>query len=398
MSAMKLAKILSVATLAVFAAGCSSAPAVRRLSPAPEQGQAPKTCVIVNVFPNTPAQRFGLQINDVVRTVNGRTPADAAEVADLINASPAEATLTVQRADASTQTLKIQLNAGKPRLGAVCDLSGWRKSGITAAGNESITLFSGPFSVTGSGILDKGLVFMRVRVSNNSDKPLKVGPDLFTAADGNRTPLNVMTPQQVMCYLYGDKGAQLLAAKRRQKETLDPDTAPKEARLTDETCAAGSSTGRVSGADLQYAQANADYVAEESFWPTTLAPGATADGLIYMTEPGALPLHLQAKVEEKTFTMAFGMPQASLAIMEEGDIARFLEQQKKGNALRVTMKKGKVLVGKFASYDNIEEKLWLSAASGGLLNSAGIPLRNIRAAEPMEQLPPKTAPVSEHLN
>jgi hypothetical protein len=305
----------------------------------------------------------------------------------------------VQSSSGTSRHLSVKLNDAKPRLGAVCDLTGWRKNGITSAGNESMTIFQGPYSLTGSGIIDKGIVFMRVRLSNNSTQPLKVDPSLFSATDGAHRALTVLSPKDVMCYLYGEKGAQMLSAKHTQKETLDADTMPgKETHLTENSCGAGASIGRVSGADLQYAQANADYVAGESLWPATLTPGNTVDGLIYLTEPSTLPLTLQSAVDDKHFSISFGTPQATQAVMKTSDLSDYFDTMKKGTPLRVTLKKGKVFVGRFSSYDNIDEKVWFDTPDAGLLRSTSFPLTSIRSAEAMDPIPAKAAPVSEHVN
>ena len=98
-------------------------------------------------------------------------------LSDMVGAAaPADSDIEVIKKDGTSSHLKIHLNATHPRLGSVCDLAGWEKPGVTAAGNESVTVFDGPFALTASGIIDKGIVFLRVRVTNNLDKPERIEP------------------------------------------------------------------------------------------------------------------------------------------------------------------------------------------------------------------------------
>jgi hypothetical protein len=84
--------------------------------------------------------------------------------------------------------------------------------------------------------------------------------------------------------------------------------------------------------------------------------------------------------------------------MKASQLRKFFEAQKKGSSMRLTLKKGKVFVGRFSSYDNIEERVWFNNPSGGLLNSTSYSLESIRSAEPLEQVPTKPGPVNDHLN
>lgn len=381
---------------AFLVSGCATAKTdIRRLSPLAEPSQPPRQCRIVSVLQDSPAQKAGIQVEDVVQSVNGVVPTGASHVSDLIHQSPADAELAVAGPAGTVRLVKVRLNSSRPRLGAVCDLTGWRKSGVTAAGNESLTVFNGPYALTASGILDKGLVFLRVRVTNNSEKPLQVGPELFSAEDGRRTPAPVLSPKQVMCMLYGEKGAHLLALKKRRRETLDPDTFSSLERSPEGSCA--GVMGRLTHADPQYAEANAEYVAVESLWPSAYKPGGVADGLIYLAEPVALPVTLSAAIEGHAMSVQLGAPKASQNEMRSSDLVRFFESQKKGAPLRLTLRKGRVFVGKFSSYDSIDEKVWFDTPSGGMLRSTSFPVTSIRTAEPLEQMPAKPT-VSDQVN
>jgi len=392
-------RIAGVTALAMFLVGCASnAPDVRRLSPVAEVSIVPSRCKIVSLLKDSPAEKAGLRLGDEIAGINGTAPRDAEAVADLVAKSGADMDADLIRQDGKTEHLQIHLNTKKPRLGAVCDLSGWRKPGVTSAGNESVTVFEGPFAFTGSGIIDKGLVFMRVRLANNSDHPLKVSPDLFSAVDGNQAVLAILSPHQVMCDLYGEKGAQLLVLKKSRKDTLDTDNAPKEEPAAETACPGGAATGRLSGGSAEYAQANADYVASESLWPITLPPGGTVDGLIYLKEPAALPVMIKASIETYAMSARFGLPQPEAKVMQGDDLAKFFGAEKKGTPIRLTLKRGKVFVGKFNSYDSDNEKVWFDTPSSGIFPATSFPLDTIRTAEEMELVPPKFQPVSEQAN
>jgi len=380
-------------------AGCASnTPDVRRLSPVAEVSIVPSRCKIVTFLKDSPAEKAGLRVGDEISGINGAAPRDAEAVADLVAKSGMDMDTELIRQDGKTERLKIRLNNQKPRLGAVCDLSGWRKPGVTSAGNESVTVFEGPFAFTGSGIIDKGLVFLRVRIANNSDHHLKVSPDLFSAVDGNQAPLAILSPHQMMCDLYGEKGAQLLVLKKSRKDTLDTDNAPKEVPASETACPGGAAKGRLSGGSAEYAQTNAEYVASESLWPITLPPGGTVDGLIYLKEPSALPLTIKAGIESYAMSARFGMPQPEAKVMQGDDLAKFFEALKKGTPIRLTLKRGKVFVGKFSSYDSDNEKVWFDTPSSGIFPATSFPLDTIRTAEPMELVPPKFQAISEQAN
>ena len=112
-------------------------------------------------------------------------------------------------------------------------------------------------------------------------------------------PLAVLSPKEVMCLLYGDKGAHLLALKKKHKETLDAhESAP---RRKARTITAKRSQRAPASSDPQFAEANAQYLATESLWPATYQPGAVPPmGLIYLAETSSLPVTLKASIEGRT--------------------------------------------------------------------------------------------------
>src|SRR5207249_801112 len=121
--------------------------------------------------------------------------------------------------------------------------------------------------------------------------------------------------------------------------------------------------------DSQYAEANAEYVAAESLWPDSYAPGKTADGLLYTPEPATLPLTFKSTIDGHVMETRLALPQPRDDSMKPSQLVRFFEAQKRGSPLRLTLRKGKVFVGKFASYDSVEERVWFDTPHGGLLNS-----------------------------
>ncbi len=387
--------LLGCLVLAGCAAGSTE---IKRLSPVTRTTEAPKQCLVVSVLKDSPALKAGMTVGDVVKSVNGQIPADASALSDLVAAAPQDSNFEIQKKDGSTQTVKIHLNAGHPRLGTVCDLSGWEKLGVTVAGNESVTVFDGPFAMTASGIVDKGIVFFRVRITNNSDKALEIGPPLFKASAADGAALPVLSPKDVMCYLYGDNGAHMLALRKKHKDRLDErESLAAQGEGPDDHCPGGVQ-GHLSSPDPKYVEANAQYVATESLWPALYQPGAVADGLIYIKEPPGLPVTLAASVEGRKLTAQMGSAVGTEKRMKRSELAAFFEARKKGDSLRLTLRKGKVFVGKFANFDADEERVWFNTPSGGMLNSTSYSIENIRYAEPLEQVPSKPAPSPNDLN
>ncbi len=380
-------------------AGCATAPTeVKRLSPVILTSSVPKQCQVVSVLKDSPAQKAGLALGDVLKSVNGQVPADAAALSDLVLVAPQDSSFEVQKKGGTSQNVKVHLNAGRPRLGTVCDLSGWEKLGVTVAGNESVTVFDGPFAMTASGIVDKGIVFLRVRLTNNMDKPLEVGPKLFKVADASGVAYPLLSPKDVMCFLYGDKGAHLLALKKKHKETLDASESMGDSeRGSEDRCPEGTKP-YMKSPDPKYVEANAQYLATESLWPTVYQPASVADGLLYIKETSSLPVEVTASVEGRTLAVKLGNAIANEKQMKRSELVPFFESQKRGNALRLTLRKGKVFVAKFSSYDSNEERVWFDTPSGGMLNTTSFSIENIRYAEPLEQVPAKPTPSPSDLN
>lgn len=376
----------------------SASTEIERLGPVFGPSSIPSQCRIAGILKESPAEKAGLVLGDIIESINGQTPKDASALAELIRAAPKESVLAIVKMDGTKQRLQIHLNAARPRLGAVCDLTGWAKPGVTSAGNESITVFSGPYALTASGIIDKGIVFLRVRVANDGGHPLTIGPDLFSAADGKGSRMALLSPKDVMCMLYGDKGAHLLALKKKRKDTLDTHESISGMDAAEEQCGAASGQGRLHNAESQYAEANAEYLATESLWPTAYKPGEAADGLVYLEGTAALPVTLNAAIEGRTLSASLGLPQPNEKPMKHSELVQFFEAQKKGDSLRLTLRKGKVFVGKFTSYDSVDERVWFVAPSGGMLNTISFSVESIRAAEPLELVPAAPAATSEPLN
>src|SRR5439155_5421325 len=107
--------------VALFCVGCSTtAPEIRRLSPVIGSSKIPPQCLVVSVLKDSPAEKAGLKVGDVLKSVNGRVPADATALADLVGAAPQDSDFEVIRKEGPSEHLKIHLNAARPRLGSVC--------------------------------------------------------------------------------------------------------------------------------------------------------------------------------------------------------------------------------------------------------------------------------------
>jgi hypothetical protein len=372
-----------------------------RLSPVSGPSHVPSACRIVSVLKESPAEKAGISVGDVLQSLNGQTPTDAAGFSALVAAAPEDSELKILKPKGVVRSVKVKLKSGHPRLGAVCDLEGWARPGVTAAGNESVTVFGGPFALTASGILDKGFAFLRVRVANDSDHAVQIGPSLFIAADGGGYPMPVLSPRQVICLMYGEKGAHLLALKKKRRETLDAHggNLPSSDSPAEERCNDAPAKGAtLHHADSEFAEANAAYLSEQSLWTATLPPGQVADGLIYFEEPSSLPLILKATVEGRAFALRLGMPVAGDKTMKRSELRKFFEAQKKGTSIRLTLKKGTVAVGRFTGYDSVEERAWFDTPYGSLLNATSYSLDSLRSAESLDKIPARPGPDTDHLN
>jgi hypothetical protein len=359
---------------------------VKSLGPLPEPSKAPAVCTIVGVLPDSPARKAGLQVGDVVKSVNGTAPADAVAMADLIDASGPQAAMEVTDASGKARWLKVSLNKEKPRLGASCDLTGWRKNSVSAAGNESITVFQGPYALTVSGIVDKGMTFMRARISNYSDQPLPVSPAVFSVQDGMKAPVKILTPQEVMYFMHGDDGVALIKVPA---SAVGLDTRVPADSIVRKASPPHRPKKDWSRSDETYVKANADYLNKETLWPTTAEAGKVADGLIYFLEVKALPVTVEARIQDKTLKASFGIPQPSTQRMTQDQVVAFFEAQKKGTPVRLTLKSGKVFVGRYSSYDSLNEIVWFDTPSGVLLTTSSFGLKHIVYAEVMTPEPDK---------
>jgi hypothetical protein len=387
--------IRSLAVSSLLFVGCTlQRTQVKQLGPAAESGPAPAVCMLAGVLPESPASKVGLHAGDQIISVNGKRPETALAVSELVDQSPNQAILEVKDPAGASRTLHVNLNKDKPRLGLSCDLTGWSKNSVSAAGNESITLFSGPYALTASGIIDKGVAFMRVRLSNHSDRDLSVSREMFAVEDGGHNAQKLLTAQEVMYFMHGPDGVPLVKSPdpKIQLEPVPDDSVVRKASQSHKRKSDWSRSDEV------YVRSNADYLNKETLWPTQVAPGKTADGLIYFLEPKTLPVILTAKINDRTMTATFGKPQPAAQRMSADDLIKFFESQKKGTPLRLTLKNGKVFVGRYASYDADNEMVWFDTPSGVLLTTSSFGLKHIAFAEVMSPEPAQKQPASQPLN
>jgi hypothetical protein len=365
-----------IPSLLLLTACTSTAPQIKRLGPLAEPARAPLDCKIAGILPDSPADKAGLETGDTIRALNHARPANAVALADMIDASPADASMEVANASGTVRNVVVHLSHDKPRLGAACDLTGWNKNSVSAAGNESITVFNGPFAFTVSGIVDKGLAFMRVRISNHSDHPVEVAPEAFSVKDGAGAKIPLFNPQEVIYFMHGPDAVSMV---------VPPAGTPLPGVPADSRARTASPEHKKkadwTASDETYVEANAKYLSKESLWPGKVMPGKFADGLIYFLEPKALPVTMHATIEGRAMSASLGTPLPATGRMSQDELVRFFESQKKGTPVRLTLKKGKVFVGKFSSYDAINETVWFDTPSGVLLTTSSFGLRTIAFAE-----------------
>lgn len=382
---------------ALFLSACAPIePHIKHLGPLTESSPPPAQCKIAGVVPNSPAQKAGIQAGETLVSVNGAKPADALGMSDLIDHSTESAQFEVSDSHGKIRTVKVSLNKEKPRLGASCNLTGWTKSSVSSAGNESLTVFNGPYALTVSGIFDKGLAFMRVRISNHSDKPLPVSMALFSVTDGSHAPLAVLSPEEVMYFMHGEDAVPFIV--RPSSGAPIAPVAVSTNSVVRQTSPPHQPRKEWSRSDESYVRANAEYVNKESFWPATVEPGKVADGLIYFIEPKALPMTITADVEGSSLTVSFGLPKPSTQRMTADEIVHFFETQKRGTGVRLTLKNGTVFVGKYSSYDGINEIAWFDTPSGVLLTTSSFGLKYIAYVEVLTPDQDKKQPIAEPLN
>src|SRR5690348_12317329 len=142
--------VYGVVAIAVLSGCAGTQTEVKRLSPVFSGSRVPTQCQIITVLKDSPAEKAGLQIGDILKSVNGKIPTDAAAVSAIVSTAPQDSDFEVVKKNGASQHVKVHLNPTRPRLGTVCDLAGLEKPGVTVAGNESVTVFSGPYAMTTS--------------------------------------------------------------------------------------------------------------------------------------------------------------------------------------------------------------------------------------------------------
>ena len=145
---------------------------------------------------------------------------------------------------------------------------------------------------------------------------------------------------------------------------------------------------------------------------TSPAKASEKNSAVSITEPKTLPISIQADLPDRqaglpagtaggkviTLVTRFGTPQPSGKLMTQGELIRFFDAQKKGTPVRLTLRKGKVFVGRYSSYDAINEIVWFDTPSGVLLTTSSFGLKRIAHAEAVSPETDKKQAVSEHLN
>ncbi len=366
---MKFARHIVWVGCLIFAGNGSvsaKTPALLRLSAIEETSQLPAQCRVLFIQPYSPAQDAKLQPGHIIERINGVKPTDITQIGSLLLQSPADATIELSHASGATRMAKVHLNDKAPRLGIVCELDGWRRSGLSEAGNSALSVFDGPYALIVSGVVEEDFMFARVRIANHSDQPLTISRELLTAMDGSRKLYMPLPASDVMLRKYGAHGASLI----HDTVGVDVSTEPVRGEM--------EKTGR---ANQSYEQMNADYYNKESLLPTTLQPGKMADGLVYFNKPEFFPFTITATIGNRVLHVKLDEPQPSSTLMTRRQLAEFFLAQKKNTVLRLTLKSNKVFVGKFTSFDVDNETVWFVTPAKGLLTTTSYGLSRIMNAQ-----------------
>jgi hypothetical protein len=330
----------------------------------------PKSCRIVTVAVRSPAEEAGLKTGDVVKKINGVAPKDAAAVADMIQDSGPFADIDIVR-HGRPVTIRAHLRQERPRLGTLCDFTGWRKGGVTEAGNESVTDFEGPYAVTFSGVIDENMLFVRLQTENHSTRTITIAPDFVAAADAEKKPMKALSPGEAMRRMHGDLGKELFQVMQSNAAgAKDNEFTPRKKDL-------------FFNPDYAGAKADADYVAHQSLTAEIVAPEGIAEGVLYYPPPKTLPITVTCHIDAYRFKARLGAPQGSKKPMSFDAIRLVLEKEKEGAPLRITLGNGRIYVGHYSKYDDVNETLWLRAGS----EKSAFPLNHVRAVQVIGELP-----------
>ena len=307
--------------MSMFLAGCAPGPRASRLTPSSNGAQPPESCQISSVLPSSPAEVAGLQIGDVILSVDGVKPISAPDTLKLIRNSGSKIKLEISRENAQPFDVAVQLNNQPPRLGIACDLGNTQIAGATPDGLPTIEQANGRINLKAMISIYKGITFMKVTVRNMSDHQIEVTPGTFSAADGNKVPMMPLSPLQVQYRLHGKEGANLLseldqinwiksmrdAAKENETYlSMDPNNI-----YVDYYSHAPNSENKTTLSRNQHTDAKLDakFLNEESLDAMTVDSISVGNGYVYFPEPMAFPLVVVANIEDHEFTFTFNSPE-----------------------------------------------------------------------------------------
>ena len=81
-----------------------AAPEIKRLSPILGPSKVPAQCRVTSVLKDTPAEKAGIALGDILETINGQTPADAPALSELVSHAPEESAGMAARMDRKATT------------------------------------------------------------------------------------------------------------------------------------------------------------------------------------------------------------------------------------------------------------------------------------------------------
>jgi hypothetical protein len=378
------AKIACAILFAHLLAGCVTAPIrVMKLSPEIREIKEPELCKILTVTPDSPAAKAGIAMGDIVQAIGDSKPKDAHDALELIAKAGTQINLSLFR-NGKIVKVKVEVEAENSQqvLGFSCDMTGAQQ-----AVGDTVFATQGPYQLVAANVMIKnGMTMVWIKITNSSDHPIQVSPEMFSAASADKVLMNAMSMTDVQQTLFGDIKTKLMAeqasaawmqagitsqqmkegyATQSRTQFQPPSlgdwysygtavgttvTQPEAAtRLGSSiySAYAMAASARVQ-AEFEKATVDAESISKNTFVPASIPSGFSNAGFIYFREPATLPMTLMANIEGKKFAFFFNEKTEELDIMA---FQRYVQTVPIGDALMIRLKNGQEIVGNLTSYD-----------------------------------------------